>query len=174
MVEQFSDPEGGFFDTRRDHETLITRPKDLQDNATPSGNALAAMALLEMAAFTGQEDWRKRAEASLQSLQNLTTHHPTAFSFWLSAIDFALGPTQAVAILSKPDDSGRQMLSAAIWNTYRPNLVAAISMFPPEAGSPALILERPLLNDQATAYVCQNFFCQQPVNKLEELLSQLD
>jgi uncharacterized protein len=173
MVEQFSDPQGGFFDTRRDHETLIARPKDLQDNATPSGNALAAMALLEMSAFTGQGDWRSLAEASLQSLQNLTTHHPTAFSFWLSAIDFALGPAQAVAILSKSDDLGRQRLAAALWNTYRPNLVAAISMFPPEAGSPALLSERPLLNGQATAYVCQNFYCQQPVNKLEELLSQL-
>jgi hypothetical protein len=174
MVDQFSDPQGGFFDTRRDHETLIARPKDLQDNATPSGNALAAMALLEIAAFTGQGDWRTLAEASLQSVQNIAAPHPTAFSFWLSTIDFALGPTQAVAILSKTDDPRRQRLAASLWNTYRPNLVAAISMFPPEAGSPALLSDRPLLNGQATAYVCQNFFCKQPVNKLEEMLSQLD
>jgi uncharacterized protein len=174
MLEQFADPLWGFFDTRQDHETLIARPKDLQDNATPSGNALAAMALLKMSAFTGQVEWRTLAEASLQSLQSVAAPHPTAFSFWLSAIDFALGPVQEVAILSKPDDPGKQMLTEALWNTYRPNLVAAISMFPPEPGSPALLSERPLLTDQATAYVCQNFFCQQPVNKLEELLSLLN
>ncbi len=174
MVELFSDSQGGFFDTPLDHENLIARPKDLQDNATPSGNALAALALLEMAAFTGQGDWRTLAEASLQSIQNIAAPHPTAFSFWLSAIDFALGPVQEVAILGKPDDPGREKLSESLWNTYRPNLVAAISMFPPEAGSPALLSDRPLLNGQATAYVCQNFFCKQPVNKLEELLSQLD
>jgi uncharacterized protein len=174
MVEQFSDPQGGFFDTRRDHETLIARPKDLQDNATPSGNALAAMALIKMASFTGQGNWREMAENMLQSIQEIAARLPTAFSLWLSAIDFALGPVQEVAILSKPDDPGRQKLAEALWNTYRPNLVAAISVFTPKAGSPALLSDRPLLNGQATAYVCQNFFCQQPVTKLEELLSQLE
>ena len=66
MLERFSDPQGGFFDTPADAETVLTRPKDLQDNATPSGNALAAQALLKLAAFTGSEQYRARAEASLK------------------------------------------------------------------------------------------------------------
>jgi uncharacterized protein len=173
MLEKFSDPGGGFFDTPRDHETLIARPKDLQDNATPSGNALAAMALLKIAAFTGQGEWRTLAENMLQSIQDIAVRHPTAFSLWLSAIDFALGPVQEVAILGKPEDPAKQGLIEVLWNTYRPNLVAAIAVYPPAADSPALLSDRPLLNELATAYVCQNFVCKQPVNKPEELLSQL-
>jgi uncharacterized protein YyaL (SSP411 family) len=173
MLEKFSDPGGGFFDTPRDHEILIARPKDLQDNATPSGNALAAMALLKMASFTGQGEWRTLAENMLQSIQDIAVRHPTAFSLWLGAIDFALGPVQEVAILGKPDDPAKQGLIEVLWNAYRPNLVAAISAYPPAADSPALLSDRPLLNEVATAYACQNFVCKQPVNKPEELLSQL-
>jgi uncharacterized protein YyaL (SSP411 family) len=174
MVERFSDPKGGFFDTSLDHENLFARPKDLQDNATPSGNALAAMALLKMAAFTGQGEWRGVAEKMLQSIQDMAFHHPTAFSCWLSAIDFALGPVQEVAILGNQDDENRQAFIDIVWNSYRPNQVVAISSFPPEAESPALLSDRTLLNGKATAYVCQNLICKQPVNKPEELQSQLD
>ncbi len=65
MIRRFSDPAGGFFDTPSDADIVLTRPKDLQDNATPSGNALAAEALLKLAAFSGQTDWVKQAEPEL-------------------------------------------------------------------------------------------------------------
>ncbi len=61
MLARFSDPQGGFFDTPSDAQTVLVRPKDLQDNATPSGNALAAQALLKLAAFTGREEYRAAA-----------------------------------------------------------------------------------------------------------------
>ena len=65
MIAHFSDPEFGFYDTRDDHEPLLFRPKDLQDNATPCGNSLAVQALLQLAAYTGQGEWRDIAENSL-------------------------------------------------------------------------------------------------------------
>ncbi len=65
LLAHFRDPAGGFFDTRDDHERLVTRPKDLQDNATPSGNALAAKALLELSAFTANQEYRDIAESML-------------------------------------------------------------------------------------------------------------
>jgi hypothetical protein len=54
MLTHFQASEGGFFDTSDDHETLITRPRDLQDNATPSGNAMAVTALLKLAGLTNE------------------------------------------------------------------------------------------------------------------------
>jgi uncharacterized protein YyaL (SSP411 family) len=48
MIEHYGAPDGGFFDTSDDHETLITRPRELQDNAVPSGNAMAAVVLLRL------------------------------------------------------------------------------------------------------------------------------
>ena len=174
IVQHFSDPAGGFFDTRDDHEALIARPKDLQDNATPSGNALAVLALLQMSAYTGRGDWRDLAEAPLEGIQSAAVRYPTAFSFWLSAADFAIGPVQEVAILGATDDPKRQALIETLWGAYRPNLVAAISTYPLPEGSPPLLADRPLCDGQPTAYVCQNFVCKQPVNVVGEFRSELD
>ena len=174
MVTHFRDPNGGFFDTRADHETLFTRPKDLQDNATPSGNALASTALLQMAAYTGRGDWRNLAEADLRSIVSAATRYPTAFARWLSALDFALGPVVEVVILGAPNDQHTQALVQTLWSAYRPRLVAALSGYPPAPGGPALLDDRHLLQEMPTAYVCQNFLCRQPVNDPDELANQLD
>lgn len=174
MIAHLTDPSGGFFDTRDDHETLLYRPKELQDSATPSGNALAAIALLQVASYEGRADWREKAEAMLAAVQDYIAQYPAAFAFWLNAADFALGPVFEAAILGDPSDTQRQELVSSLWQTYRPRLVAAISVYPPEAGSPALLKDRPLQNGQATAYICQGFVCQRPVHSPEEMVGQLE
>ena len=173
MVTHFSDPNGGFFDTRDDHEALLVRPKDLQDNATPSGNSLTALALLQLATYGDRTKWRSTAEDLLASVQNALLRYPTAFAQWLSAADFAIGPTREVAILGDPDAAETQALVRALWKGYRPRQVAAISAFPPGPGSPALLIDRPLLHNEPTAYVCQGFVCLQPVNSPAEMELQL-
>ncbi len=174
MVAHYSDPNGGFFDTRDDHETLLLRPKDIQDNATPSGNALAVNALLELAAYGDRNEWRGLAEDMLSSIYDAAWRYPTAFAKWLCAADFAVGPTREVAIIGNLDDPKTQELLKGLWKSYRPRQVTAISAYPPEPGSPALLKDRPTLNDQPTAYVCQGFVCLQPVNLPEEMEVQLE
>jgi uncharacterized protein YyaL (SSP411 family) len=173
MIEHFRDPQGGFFDTRDDHESLIIRPKDLQDNATPSGNAMAATALLYLSAYSGRGDWRDMAEALLGSMQNVVSQYPMGFGKWLCAIDLAINPIKEVAVLGNPERSDTQELARVLWNTYRPHLIAAISDYPPSAESPALLENRHLINNQPTAYVCQNFVCLHPVTSAQELSAQL-
>ena len=173
MLTRFSDPAGGFFDTARDAESLLTRPKDLQDNATPSGNALAAEALLRLAALTEAPDWRRTAEKTLDLVADMAPRYPTAFGHWLSAADFALGKETQVAILGDPADEKTQALLNIVRTTYHPNLVIAACSLPPADGAPALLAERPLLNGQPTAYVCQGFVCLQPVTQPDELTRQL-
>jgi uncharacterized protein YyaL (SSP411 family) len=173
MVASFTDPNGGFFDTRDDHEALLVRPKDIQDNATPSGNALAATALLELATYGDRNEWRSLAEDMLDSVSNALLRYPTAFAQWLCAADFAVGPTHEVAILGDPNDSETKELLNRLWKSYRPRQVTAISVYPPEPGSPALLKDRPMLNDRPTAYVCQGFVCQQPVNSPDDMEIQL-
>ncbi len=173
MVAHFADPTVGFFDTRRDHETLLLRPKDLQDNATPSGNALAAMALLLLAAYGDRLEGRDRAETMLAAVHGSLLRYPAAFSFWLSAADFAVGPTREVALLGQLDHPEMQRMIGVLWQTYRPQMVAAISGFPPPAGAPALLRDRPLLDGQPTAYVCRGLVCLQPTASAEELERQL-
>ncbi|MBN2115243.1 MAG: thioredoxin domain-containing protein [Anaerolineales bacterium] len=169
MVAHFAAPDGGFFDTRDDHEALLVRPRDIQDHATPSGNALAATALLQLAAYGDRDKWRSVAEDMLASIQNAFLRYPTSFAQWLSAADFALGPTREVAIIGDPEDARTQSLLKTLWKNYRSRQVTAISAYPPEPGSPLLLKDRPLLNDQPTAYVCQGFVCLQPVNTILDL-----
>jgi uncharacterized protein YyaL (SSP411 family) len=174
MVDHFSDPDGGFFDTRDDHETLLLRPKDLQDNATPSGNALAALALLQLSAYGDRVAFREISEEMLTAIQDTMVRYPTSFAQWLCAADFAIGPVHEVAILADSKKPEVESLVESLWGTYRPRLVAAISAYPPHPDAPMLLENRPLLNDRPTAYVCQGFVCQQPVNSPEEMSAQLE
>jgi hypothetical protein len=173
MLQHFSDPSGGFYDTRDDHGYLITRPKDLQDNATPSGNSLAAMALLQLSAYTGRSDLRLTAEGMLATIQELAVRHPTAFSNWLCAVDFAIHPAFEVAILGPAQDERTQALVDALWEAYRPSILTALSAYPPPPNSPPLLHDRHMIDNKPTAYVCQNFVCQLPVTAPGDLKAQL-
>ncbi|MEW5827261.1 MAG: thioredoxin domain-containing protein [Chloroflexota bacterium] len=173
MIRQFSDPAGGFFDTPEDGEPLLVRPKDLQDNATPSGSALATEALLKLAACTENSDYRDRAEKSLARVAEAVTRYPTAFSRWLWAADFANARVDQVAISGDLSEPGTQLLLAEVRKGYRPRQVVAAAPFPPPEGSPALLHDRPMLHDAPTAYVCRGFVCQYPVTTPGELQKQL-
>lgn len=173
MIAQFRSPEGGFHDTPIDHEPLLVRPGDTQDNATPSGSALAAGALLQLAALEGRQEWRTVAETLLASGKADMLRYPTAFSQWLCAADFAAGPIFEVAVIGEPDHPGTKSLMDTLWNEWRPNIVAAASSWPPSAGHPKLLEGRPLQKELPTAYVCSGFSCQQPVNTAGELENQL-
>jgi hypothetical protein len=175
MIAHFRDRDSGFFDTRDDHETLITRPKDQQDNATPSGNSLAAMALLQLSAYSGNGEWRELVEGMLEGIQGIAARYPTSFGQWLCAAQFAMAGGREIAVIHE----GRQDLLTSglldiIWDDWRPFDIVAISGFPPPAGSPALLANRPLKDGKPTAYVCRNFACQLPVNGSSELAGQLN
>jgi uncharacterized protein len=175
LLAHFQDPSGyGFFDTRSDHETLITRPRDMQDNAVPSGGSLAVCALLQMADYEGRGEWREIAEKALAPVLAAAARYPTAFGKWLSAMDFAIGPVKEVVVLGEMDEPDTQALLDVVWGAYRPRLVAAISSDPPAEGGPALLQDRYQVNGQPTAYVCQNFTCHQPVTDPHRLSVQLN
>ena len=169
MIELFEDPNGGFFDTSKEGEELLLRPKDLQDNATPSGNALACEALLKLAAFSENGKYRDLAEKSLRLIANYAPRYPTSFGRWLSAADFALANVKQVAVVygSEPDEA-RDLLQT-IQSSYRPNTVVAASAQPPPEHSPSLLLDRPMKNNKPTVYVCEGFVCRMPVNTISEL-----
>jgi uncharacterized protein YyaL (SSP411 family) len=169
MIELFEDPNGGFFDTSQDGEVLLLRPKDVQDNATPSGNALACEVLLKLAAFTDEGRYRDLAEKALGLISDFVSRYPTSFARWLSAADFAVGNVKQVAAVYEAGGSSAQDLLRLIQSAYRPNTVVAASTYPPSNESPALLMDRPLKNGQATVYVCEGFVCKNPVTSIPEL-----
>jgi uncharacterized protein YyaL (SSP411 family) len=174
MIEHFQDPQGGFFDTANNSEDLLIRPKDIQDNATPSGNALACEALLKLAAYTDEGKYRDLAESSLQLIPDFALRHPLGFARWLSAAEFATGQVKQVALLGDVSDETFKQMRMAVQDEYRPNLIMAASSIPVKESAPALLKNRPLVNDRVTAYVCEGFVCRQPTTELETLISQLN
>lgn len=174
ILERFQDPAGGFFDNAAEHGQLIARPKDIQDNATPSGSALAAYALLYMAAFDERGEWRSIAEGMLSTVQDYALKHPTAFSFWLQGFDFAAGPVRQVAIVGPAAQPDTQALLAEIWRVYRPRVVVAVNGLEKSAQRlPALLHERGMLQGKPTVYVCQDFTCNLPVHTIQAVRQQL-
>jgi len=173
MLLLFSDKDDGFFDTGKDHESLIIRPKELQDNATPSGSALAAAAMLQISALGDRFHWRDTAEAMLSSIKEYMLRAPTAYAKWLSAVDFALGPAIEVALIGDLNSDSGRSLSQALWKAYHPEMIAALSSYPPHPDSPPLLSERNLLDGKPTAYVCHNQVCNMPVNTSRELIDQI-
>jgi uncharacterized protein YyaL (SSP411 family) len=173
MIERFNDPEGGFFDTPVDGENLLIRPKDVQDNATPSGNALACEALLKLAAYTDEGKYRDLAEQSLGLITTFALRYPLGFGRWLSAAENALGTMKQAAVMGEAGEENFERLLKVIQAEYRPDLVTAASSLPIKENAPVLLHDRPLMNEKATAYVCEGFMCQQPTNDIETLREQL-
>src|SRR6185436_3414308 len=137
----------------------------MQDNATPSGNALACEALLKLAEFTDHGKYRDLAEKALGLVAGPAARYPTAFGRWLSAADFALGHTKQVAGVYARTEPGRSEahgdqaseLIHVVQSAYRPNTIIAASTYPPSGDAPALLADRPTKNGKATVYVCEGF-----------------
>ncbi|HEX5266696.1 MAG TPA: thioredoxin domain-containing protein [Acidimicrobiales bacterium] len=161
LLELFWDPdEGGLFTTGRDAEALIVRAKDYFDSATPSANSVAAGALLRLAALTGQDRYRERAEAILGRVVPLAANHPTAFTHTLAALDLmASGAVEIVVTGERPD------LLAELRPRHLPTAVLAWGE--PSGG--------PLWESRAEgfAYVCRDYSCLAPAASPPELADRL-
>ncbi len=169
MIGHFGAPEGGFFDTSDDHEKLITRPRDLQDNAIPSGNAMAAFVLLRLAGLASEPHYAELAHRSLSQIQPLLAQRPLAFSQWLIALEYALASSREVAIVGDPNAADTGALLDVCTSGYRPHQIVALSNPGKETPIVPLLRDRDQIANHATAYVCVDFTCRPPVIQPEEL-----
>jgi hypothetical protein len=172
MIAQFWDEaEGGFFFTSHDHEALISRTKDFYDNATPSGNSVAASVLLRLHLFTGEVRYRELAETIFALMHNMLQRAPSGFGHLLCALDLALASPLEIAIIGNAAD---EML-AIVRQRYLPNKVLACAAPDETVASAAipLLAGRTPVNGKPTAYVCRQFTCAAPVTSAEALAAQL-
>jgi uncharacterized protein YyaL (SSP411 family) len=165
ILAHFTDGEGGFFDTSDDHEQLFVRPKALQDNAIPSGNAMAADVLLRLAAYTGADGYRRPAEEILAAMSPALRQHPGGFSHWLSALAFYLAPPYEIALVGNPESDDMRALLDVVFGAYRPYQVVALAAPGDRAAADAipLLADREPRAGRASAYVCRRFVCLAPV-----------
>ena len=162
MIERFADEErGGFFETSSDHEQLVARRKDLEDNPIPAGNSSAAYGLLRLAALSGEHEYERRAEGVLRLLHEIAPRHPQAFAHLLQALDFRLAQTKEVALAG----TDTAELERVVRSKFRPHIVLAGG----EPDGVPLMEGREPVDGRAAAYVCEQFSCRQPVTKADEL-----
>jgi uncharacterized protein YyaL (SSP411 family) len=163
MIAHFQAPDGGFFDTSDDHESLITRPRDLQDNARPSGNAMAVTALLKLARLTNDLRYVDMARQALAQIRPMLAQYPLGFGQWLQALAYAASKPREVAIVGDPGSANTQALLNVVRDGYRPFQVVALGA-PRSEGAQVptvtLLQDRGLVDEQAAAYVCRNLACQ--------------
>jgi uncharacterized protein len=161
LLDLFWDAErGGVFTTGSDAEALITRNKDLMDNATPSANSLAALGLLRLAALTGEARYRNQADQILRLAGPLASRHPTAFGYLLVAIDLAAhGIDEVVVTGDRPD------LVEVAQRMFLPGAVLAWG----ERYDSPLWAGR----EDGAAYVCRDYACQLPAHDTATLTEQL-
>ena len=175
MIERFRDAEhGGFYDTPTTASGLLLRPRDLQDNATPSGNALACEALLKLAGLSENGTYRDLGEAALRMVSGQALQYPTAFARWLTAADFALSRVKQIALIGDSSDAVYMDMLGHLRRSFRPHALLAASAGAPPPGAPSLLKDRPRADGLTTAYVCEGFVCRLPVTSLDELITQLE
>ena len=178
MNELFWDEERStFYDTPADHENLLTRPRDVYDNAAPSGTSVAADVLLRLSLLLDRDDYRVRAETVLDSLSGGMEKAPSAFGRLLAALDFHLSRPKEVAIAGDPGSEDTEALMDVVFGSYLPNKVVAgrAEGFVPDGAASLvpLLADRPMRDGRATAYVCEGYACQSPTTDPEELRRQL-
>ena len=161
LLELFTDDAaGGVFTTGSDAEKLVTRPKDLMDNATPSAQSAAACGLLRLAALTGEARYDEHARRITALFSSAAAQHPTAFGRALEALDMAAHGLEEIAVVGDRGD-----LVAAVQTRYLPSAVLAWGES----------YDSPLWADRAEgfAYVCRDFACLSPAATAAELVARL-
>jgi len=176
MVDLFWDPQAeGFFDTGRDHETLVVRPRSLFDSAVPCGSSVAADVLLRLAVLTGESDLARRAVETIRSVVPLMGRYPSGFGRFLGALDFHLGSPVEVAVIRAEDSPPADLepLLGEVFRRYLPNRALTGGVEGTGEDLPLLAGKR-ARGGRPTAYVCEHYACQAPTTDPAELGAQLD
>jgi uncharacterized protein YyaL (SSP411 family) len=180
-LSHFADGAGGFFDTADDAETLVRRPQDLTDDATPAGQSALAQALLTYAALTGLTSHRAAAEAALGATRVLGARYPRAAGWGLAAAAALLAGPAEIAIVGADTTGGAATgatvrtvgkmteLERAAWMSTSPGAVIAVAQGTGQPGWAPLLDARGAIDGLPTAYVCRQFVCLRPVTTVADL-----
>ena len=165
-----------FFDTGHDQESLVVRPRNIFDNAVPSGTSVTIEWLLKLAIVTGLERYEAIALKALRPMADVMQKYPSGFGRYLSGLDFHLGPVAEVALVwTAGAERAAAPLAETVFSRYQPNrvVVGAAAGSPAAAGLP-LLADRGAVDGRPTAYVCRRYVCQLPVTDPDALARQLD
>ena len=169
----WDDATGAFYDTASDHERLITRPRDVTDNAIPSGTSLVVELLVRLAELLHDVDARRRATYVVETLAPAMGRHPSAFGYLLGSADMLVNGAVELAIVGDPASEDFHAMNRAAAAQYVPSLVIAGGI-PSDGPRIALLADRDARDGRATAYVCHSYTCDEPTTSPDVLRRQLE
>jgi hypothetical protein len=179
MIELFEDKDqGGFFSTsNQPKETaLLLRMKDDYDGAEPSGNSVAALALLRLERMTGRTDLGDAARRTIRAFSGRIRSQPFGVPLMMCALDLSLAPPQQVVLAGEKASAGTEQMLLAIRSRFEPHRVVLLA---DRASRPTLgkwneaIGEMHPIEGRTAAYVCENFTCRLPVTEAANLAGLL-
>ncbi len=178
LASRFEDPAGGFFRTANDGEALLAREKPIHDGAMPSGNAVQAWNLLVLAALTGDDGYRVRADRLLVALGPVLQQAPWAATDLLLALQLRHQGVAELVLVAPTDRGDLAPFLEAVAPLHLPGLVLVTAVQGPDQAAQAvltpLLRDRPAMEGLATAYLCQGGSCRLPTTAPGELVEQLE
>ncbi len=177
LISHFKDKDGSFFLTSADAEPLITRPKEFFDSAVPSGNSVMLMNILRIARISGDHPMENAALSLINAFSEQAEKSPAAFSYFLTGLDFVIGPSSEVVITGNPGSEDTRSLLRTLRKTFSPNKVVLLNPDNSDGNEihnvAPFTRELKSINGKATAHVCSNYTCMQPTNDPETMITLL-
>lgn len=163
QMQDFTDEEGGFFHTAKDSETLLFRKKEVYDGAIPSGNSVSVLNLIKLSRITGNASLEEKAHASMKAFSGQIDAMPMAYSQFLQALDFIVGPAYEVVIAgNKKNEDTKEMLSI-LNRSFLPNMVVLLKEDDSMVELAPYTKNMVTNNGRSMAYVCQGYSCSMPI-----------
>lgn len=176
ILDQFWDnTRGVFYDTAHSQEVPVIRPRNIYDNALPSGSAAAAFVLIRLARLTDNVDYEEKTITAIRHVKNLMGQYPSGFGYWLCTLDFYLSAPREIVVVGQPEDPAMKQLMSIITSRYLPGVVIAGSN-PDESHMDMPLLQgKGMMENKPTVYLCENYACKAPITDpaaLANLLQQ--
>ncbi len=175
MIELFWDENnGGFF--LSENEDVLFKQKEIYDGAIPSGNSVALLVLIKLSKITGRSDLNELTYKLVETFSGTVSKHPSAYTFFLSAFDFLIGPSFEIIIVGKSSDDISK-IQKLLNSKFIPN---KILLYKPTDREDEINLIAPFLthykeiDGKTTIYICTNYECKQPVTSVEEMMRLID
>jgi uncharacterized protein YyaL (SSP411 family) len=178
LIKHFwDDKEGGFYFTPDDGEKLLLRQKETYDGAIPSGNSVQMLNLLHLGRMTSNPELEEKAAQTGRIYSRDVELSPSAFTQMMAAVDFGIGPSYEVVVVGATEANDTKAMLKTLQNEFSPNKVV---LFIPTDKDPSAIFQMApftsrmtSIQNKATAYVCQNFTCQQPTTDIDTMLRSI-
>ncbi|GAA5522941.1 thioredoxin domain-containing protein [Aliifodinibius salicampi] len=177
LINLFWDDEnGGFYFTSESAEELLGRTKELHDGALPSGNSVAWSNLLRLGRLTGNSKWEEMADQMHQIFADNMQKAPTSFGFALQNVLFTFSGGKEVIISGEKDKKSTQDLLQSLQARFLPNTLVLLN--DPDDDSikelAPFLKDFPVKEQEATAYVCQNYSCELPTHNADKMIELIE